>query len=556
MLATPQSAGVASTSTWKEPVLVANFKQIIAMCLDGASYAQITHALGCSRREVSRAKKVINDEELTPERFRQLPPGWFDDRFSDGRSKRSLPYDQPDFHALARKLKGTKHVTRHKLWMDYVSQPCPTDKTKYQYSQFCSGLNEFLRANDLVEVITHEPGQELYVDWAGDKVPVTDQASGDTVFKASLFVAVSPYSGLMYVTAAANEKMPAWIECHVKALNYLGKVPAIIVPDNASTATYRPKKTSTYRIVTDRYAAFADYYGVTIVPTRPGRPRDKAAVERAVKIAYTKILGYFSNEVFYSLVELNEAIAERLVDINGAMTRPDGSTRQMRFDKEEAPMMRDLPPTPFTEVSYKRLKVDRNWHITCDYQYYSVPFQLVEESVTVRLTPQLVSVFNGEQLVAEHTRLHGFKYRYSTNPQHGPRGDDEGHKALTRDELLAWASSFGAATHAVIAMILDRNSAAVPRGLIQARNVLANLGKKHNKATLEPACQQVVDKKLAPTMAVIKRIQTDIAHAQQHPWAPGPKTQPVSKRQPRPSTPLTGDVADAVFIRPADHYEN
>ncbi|WP_232745461.1 transposase [Corynebacterium sp. HMSC076G08] len=186
---------------------MANFKQIIAMCLDGASYAQITHALGCSRREVSRAKKVINDEALTPERFRQLPPGWFDDRFSDGRSKRTMSYDQPDFQALARKLKSTKHVTRHKLWMDYVSQPCPTDKTKYQYSQFCSGLNEFLRANDLVEVVTHEPGQELYVDWAGDKVPVVDQASGDTAFKASLFVAVSPYSGLMYVTAAANEKL-------------------------------------------------------------------------------------------------------------------------------------------------------------------------------------------------------------------------------------------------------------------------------------------------------------------------------------------------------------
>lgn len=70
--------------------------------------------------------------------------------------------------------------------------------------------------------------------------------------------------------------------------------------------------------------------------------------------------------------------------------------------------MRDLPPTPFTEVYYKRLKVDRNWHITCDYQYYSVPFQLVGEAVTVRLTPQLVSIFNGDQLVAEHTRLHGF----------------------------------------------------------------------------------------------------------------------------------------------------
>lgn len=72
---------------------MANFKQIIAMCLDGASYAQITHALGCSRREVSRAKKIIADEALTLERFCQLPPGWFDDRFSDGRSKRTMSYD-------------------------------------------------------------------------------------------------------------------------------------------------------------------------------------------------------------------------------------------------------------------------------------------------------------------------------------------------------------------------------------------------------------------------------------------------------------------------------
>lgn len=138
---------------------MANFKQIIAMCFEGASYAQITHALGCSRRDVSRAKTVINDEALTLESFRQLPPGWFDARFYDGRSKRTLSFDQPDFQALARKLQSNKHLTRHKLWMDYLSQPCASDETKYQYLQFCSGLNEFLRANDLVEVITHEPGQ-------------------------------------------------------------------------------------------------------------------------------------------------------------------------------------------------------------------------------------------------------------------------------------------------------------------------------------------------------------------------------------------------------------
>ncbi|EEI64219.1 hypothetical protein HMPREF0293_0306 [Corynebacterium glucuronolyticum ATCC 51866] len=75
-------------------------------------------------------------------------------------------------------------------------------------------------------------------------------------------------------------------------MEYIGKLPAVIVPDNASTATYKPRKNSSYRMVTDRYADFGSYYDITIVPTRPGRPRDEATVERAVSIAYKRILGY------------------------------------------------------------------------------------------------------------------------------------------------------------------------------------------------------------------------------------------------------------------------
>lgn len=177
------------------------------------------------------------------------------------------------------------------------------------------------------------------MDWAGDKIPIVDQLTGEVGLKASLFVAVCPYSGLMFVTAAADEKMTSWIDCHVKALEYIGKLPAVIVPDNASTATYKPRRNSSYRMVTDRYADFGSYYDITIVPTRPGRPRDKAAVERAVSIAYKRILGYFDGEVFHSLEDLNEAITTRVEDINTVMTRADGTTRRQRFDLEEKPVM-------------------------------------------------------------------------------------------------------------------------------------------------------------------------------------------------------------------------
>lgn len=207
---------------------MANFKEIMALCLQGASYSHIARTLGCSNRDISTVKSVITRDNITPESFKELPPGWFADRFADGRSRRKQGFDQPNFAALADKLKANKHLTRHKLWMDYIATDTNDGLVKYQYSQFCDGLRDYIQAHDLVEVIEHEPGQELYVDWAGDKIPVLDQATGQIGFKASLFIAVCPYSGLLFATASENEKMPAWINCHVQALNYLGKIPAII----------------------------------------------------------------------------------------------------------------------------------------------------------------------------------------------------------------------------------------------------------------------------------------------------------------------------------------
>ncbi|MGP5379803.1 Mu transposase domain-containing protein, partial [Corynebacterium casei] len=131
----------------------------------------------------------------------------------------------------------------------------------------------------------------------------------------------------------------------------------------------------------DRYADFASYYDILIVPARPSKPKDKASVERAVQTAYSLILGYFDGVVFYSLDELNDAIAERIADINDNLIRPDGMTRRELFAADEAPLMRDLPHLPFTEVAWKHAKVDRNWHITCDYQYYSVPFKLIGKTL-------------------------------------------------------------------------------------------------------------------------------------------------------------------------------
>ena len=127
------------------------------------------------------------------------------------------------------------------------------------------------------------------------------------------------------------------------------------------------------------------------------------------------------------------------------MPRLDGITRKELFDADEAPMMRDLPDAPFTEVSWRNVKVHRNWHICCDYQYYSVPVQYIGKTLQTRLTNSLVSIFD-DDLVAEHSRMHRFKYRYCNDPAHIPERDIAGVKPLTPRRaacsgLFVWAGN-------------------------------------------------------------------------------------------------------------------
>uniref|UniRef100_UPI0039A49D8F Mu transposase domain-containing protein n=1 Tax=Corynebacterium lizhenjunii TaxID=2709394 RepID=UPI0039A49D8F len=183
----------------------------------------------------------------------------------------------------------------------------------------------------------------------------------------------------------------------------------------------------------------------------------------------------------------------------------------------------------------------------CDYQYYSVPFTLVGKTVRARLTHSTVSIFYLDQLVAEHPRLHGFRYRYSSDPAHSPDGHSTS-KAYTRDELLSWASSYGTATIAVIKKVLDRYATAVPKGMKQASLILASLGKRHNGTTLEPACQYILDHELAPARSVIQRVQSSINH--NRPATKAPQTQ----HSPGPID-ITG-LESEVFIRSAEHFTN
>jgi transposase len=99
-----------------------------------------------------------------------------------------------------------------------------------------------------------------------------------------------------------------------RALTFIGGVPALIVPDNPRALV----------AVADRYepalnratAEFAHHYGTVILPARPRKPQDKAKVESGVQVVERWILAALRNRKFFSLAELNHAIAELLERLN------------------------------------------------------------------------------------------------------------------------------------------------------------------------------------------------------------------------------------------------
>ncbi|MBA3890484.1 MAG: IS21 family transposase, partial [Gemmatimonadaceae bacterium] len=257
------------------------------MLFQGRSYREIVAAVGCSHRDVATARRAIAERGITAEQLAGMSETELMAVFPDGRSRVRGEYDVPVFSRVARSMRRNPHFTLLQAWRSYVGSG--SEGRKYAYSQYCHLFNEYALRHDIVATLHHEPGRAMFVDWAGDTIPVVDAVNGETV-RAYVFVAVLPFSGYVFVRAFASMRMDAWLDAHVGAFEFYGGVPQITVPDNALTATHRKKRGDAARFVHDRYRQLADHYGTAIVPARVAKPRDKAAVESAVHTVNKRVI--------------------------------------------------------------------------------------------------------------------------------------------------------------------------------------------------------------------------------------------------------------------------
>jgi transposase len=116
----------------------------------------------------------------------------------------------------------------------------------------------------------------LFVDYAGDTIAVWNPEIGDVAFRAAIFVAVIGASNYTFAEATESQELRCWIGSHLRAFDFLGGLPEILVPDNTKTGVKKPCRYEPD--LNPTYYEMAEHYGVAVIPARPYKARDKAYV--------------------------------------------------------------------------------------------------------------------------------------------------------------------------------------------------------------------------------------------------------------------------------------
>jgi transposase len=453
------------------------------------SHRLISCALGISKGSVSdylqRAQRAgltwsdasaLSDAEVEQRLFEQV--GVNEPAFR-------APINYSWVHAELRKT----GVTLQLLWTEYREgvEASGANQRAYQYSQFCDLYGSYRKRLTVCMRQAHRAGEKGFVDYSGKRPCIVDSKTG-AVTLVELFLMVLGASNYTYCEATRTQRIVDFVGSTVRAFEYFGCVPEILVPDQLRSAVKKPHRYTPE--INETYAELARHYAVTIVPARPRKPRDKAKVEAGVLLAQRWILACLRNRTFFSLEELNGAIRELLEKLNTRPFQRLEGCRRSAFESIDRPAMRPLPPVRYLCADWKKARVGIDHHVMYDERPYSAPHTLIGQAVEVRATTATVELFHGGERVASHQRCFGPSGTATTLEEHRPKSHRE-YGAWPPSRMLSWAAAIGPGTERVTRNIVE--STAHPE--LSRRNCMAlfRSGKTYGKDRLEAACLRAIE---------------------------------------------------------------
>ena len=472
-------------------IIMQQIRAIIQLLEKGCSLRAISAQLGISRQPVTLYAKRLKAAAFTLQQLRQLddaalsaivyePPAEVD---HSGNTRRQAFSSRVSYFITELKRTG---VTRLLLWEEYRKE-C---KDHFRYTQFCILLKEAAQARQATMHLLHLPAEMMMADLAGDKMHYVDPQTGELI-PCPVFVCVLPFSKYSFAMALSDATIPQLIKALNACMQYFGGVPQSFKTDNlkqvvTKSCRYEP-------VFTEVMQQWALHYNITLLATRVAKPKDKAAVENEVKIAYQRIYAPLRDEVFKSIKELNTAIQKQVVQHNEKLLQLKDHSRLQLFTQQEKPLLQALPEYSFILKHQVQAKVQKNYHITLgeNYHHYSVPYQYIGKQVNVVYDTDIVEVYYQHQRIALHPRRYK-KHEFTTVKEHMPTGHQQffEQQGWTPVYFLEQAIRIGPAVHQYLDEVL-KTRAFTEQTYNACRGIL-RLHDQYGTTRLESACARAL----------------------------------------------------------------
>lgn len=307
-----------------------DYREILRLAEIGLTRTNIGVALGYSRNTVADVLKRAQIKGLEY----PLPDDMSDRELADmlfPEKVKSQNHRMPDCEAMHKEL-AKRGVTLTLLWDEYCRECRQNGEIPYAFTQFRYHYHRYVQTSKATMHINHKPGENLEVDWAGQTAKIVDKESGESI-EAYIFVATLPCSGYSYVEAFMNQNQESWTAAHIHAFEYFGGTTRIITPDNLKTGVDIPSRRNP--VINKSYNELAEHYGCAVIPARVRKPKDKPSVEGAVGVISTWIIAALRNDTFFTLADLNEAVAAKVRIFNEKPFQKKDGSRYSAFIEEE-----------------------------------------------------------------------------------------------------------------------------------------------------------------------------------------------------------------------------
>jgi transposase len=465
-----------------KPIAMSKLRQVVKLHCQGCSKLHISSVTGLSRNTIRKYLHILVGLKTTWEEVSKLPDKELDELFC--KEPEPIRDDRieviHDFFKKSDNRLKQRGVNLLHLWKDYHG----LHPEGFQMTAFYRHYGLWKRRVYPSMHMTHKVGDKMFIDFTGEKRPYVDVESGE-IRQAEVFVSILGASQLIYVEATVSQSNEDLIACTENSVHYFGGAPHAVVPDNLKAAVtkshrYEPK-------LNENFEAFADHYGMAVIPARVYKPKDKALVEGAVKIVYSRIFSALP-EVCLSLQDMNDRILELLESLNKGPFNSRSYSRFQQFVDIEKGALQPLPEKRFELRDSRVATVMKNGHVCLapDKHYYSVPYEYISKKVRLLFSKSKVEIFYKYECIAAHDRVR-HAHNYTTDPAHLASQ----HRAMAQwnpEHFLEQARGIGKEVELYIAQVLQRKPH--PEQAYKSCQGILSFAKRIGHRRLIKACQR------------------------------------------------------------------